>query len=72
MSLINFHRLLITSAIVFCYGFAGWELLAYSRGGGTAALLIGIAFAVGGVLLTVYLVHLRRVLRLPDGDREPN
>lgn len=68
LSLIPFHRFLIATAIVFCLFFAGWEVVAFSRDGGIAALLIGIAFAAAAVLLFVYLVHLRRVLRLPDED----
>lgn len=68
MSLIGFHRILIASAIVFCAGFAAWEFVAYSRDGGTGTLLIGVAFAAGAVLLGVYLAHLKRVLRLRDGD----
>lgn len=66
MSLVPFHRFLIVTAIVFCAGFAVWEFVAYSRGGGTGALLIGIAFAAAAVLLGIYLAHLKRVLRLPD------
>jgi hypothetical protein len=65
MSLIGFHRVLIASAIVFCAGFGAWQLAAYTRGGGTADLLLGIAFGVAAAALTLYLLFLRRVLRLP-------
>lgn len=68
MSLVPFHRFLIATAIVFCVFFAGWEFVAYSHDGGTGALLIGIAFAAAAVLLSVYLVYLRRVLRLPGDE----
>lgn len=68
MSLIHFHRFLIASAIAFCLGFAGWEFLAYTRGGGAVALVIAVAFAVAAVFLSVYLWHLRRILRLPQDD----
>lgn len=66
MSLIRFHQLLIASAIVFCHGFAIWEFVAFAREGGTGRILIGVGFAVAGLALTYYLIHLRRMLNLPD------
>ena len=65
MSLVPFHRVLIASAIVFCAGFSALELLAYTRGGGTLELVLGLAFAAAAGLLIVYLWHLRRILGLP-------
>lgn len=67
MSLIGFHRFLIAAAILFCLGFAGWELRAWadSRNGGT--LLLGLVFAVLGAGLIVYLRRLDRIL----GREEP-
>lgn len=65
MSLVPFHRVLIASAIVFCAGFSAWELIGYYRGGGTVALIVGLAFALAAGLLIVYLWHLRRFLGLP-------
>ena len=32
MSLLPFHRLLIVVAIIFCAGFAAWELRAFLEG----------------------------------------
>lgn len=53
--MIPFHRLLITTGIVFCFGFALWALW---RG----SMLLGIGFAVLGVGLGYYLRHLNRFL----------
>lgn len=51
--MMSFHRLLITTGIVFCAGFAVWSL---SR----EQWVLGIGFAVLGAGLTYYLRHLRR------------
>lgn len=72
MSLVWFHRLLITAAIVFCFGFGAWQLLAYSDQGGLGALLIGLAFLLAGAALIVYLRRLRRFLNLPEDRQEPD
>ena len=70
MSLIGFHRVLIGSAILFCLLFAGLNGADFLRGGGTATLLLTLAFAAGGVALAVYLRHLDRVLgREEEGGR---
>lgn len=70
MSLIGFHRVLIASAIAFCAGFGAWQLAAFMRGGQAADLLLGIAFGIAAGALTIYLLFLRRVLRLPDRGRD--
>lgn len=62
MSIITFHRFLITTAIVFCGVFAGWEFVRFSREGGTLELTLGITFSVLAVALVYYLVNLRRFL----------
>lgn len=67
MSLIAFHRLLIAAAILFCAGFAVWELFAFRRHGEVSALLIALAFAAAGAGLGYYLRHLPRFLGLPRG-----
>ncbi len=51
--MIPFHRVLITTGIVFCGGFALWALW---RG----QMVLGIGFAALGAGLTYYLRHLRR------------
>lgn len=53
--MIPFHKLLITTAVVFCGGFAVWAVW---RG----ALVLGIAFAVLAVALGYYLSRLKRFL----------
>ncbi len=64
MSLISFHRLLIVVAIIFCAGYALWELRSFAGGAGVGSLLIAVAFAVAALGLGYYLRHLRRLLRL--------
>jgi hypothetical protein len=53
--MIPFHRILITTGIVFCAGFAVWSLW---RG----QTVLGIGFGVLGLGLTYYLRHLRRFI----------
>ena len=53
--MIPFHRVLITTAVIFCAGLALWFL--WRR-----EYVLGIAFAVLGVGLTYYLRHLRRFI----------
>ena len=67
MSLIAFHRFLIATAIVFCFGYAVWELMTWWVGRSTGALILGVTFVVLGVGLTFYLARLRRFLGM-DAD----
>lgn len=60
MSLISFHRLLIASAILFCFGYAVWELVHFWVVGEGGSLVLGLVFVVLGVLLSIYLTRLRR------------
>lgn len=60
--MIPFHRLLITTAIVFCGGFAAWAAWHYRQSGELLMLLTALAFAVAAVALGYYLRHLRRFL----------
>ena len=60
--MIPFHRFLITTAILFCLGFAGWAFVAYRASGGARELVFAIAFAIAGVLLGYYLKNLNRFL----------
>lgn len=72
MSLIAFHRLLIAIGILFCGGFALWELFAFWEHGGVLPLLIALAFAAAAALLGYYLRHLSRFLHLAEeGDELP-
>ena len=60
--MIPFHRLLITTAIIFCAGFAiwcGWDYR-QTRSGGTLA--VSLVFVVATGALAYYLRHLNRFL----------
>jgi hypothetical protein len=70
MSLISFHRFLIAIAIVFCAGYAFWELRAFFQHGSVRALLLALIFAAAAAALGYYLRHLSRFLRISP-DREP-
>jgi hypothetical protein len=60
--MIPFHRFLITTAILFCLGFAAWAFVAYRAGGSSRDLAFALGFAVAGVLLGYYLKNLNRFL----------
>jgi hypothetical protein len=62
MSLISFHRFLIATAILFCFGYAVWELMTWWGGGKPGGLTLGGTFIALGGVLTYYLVRLRRFL----------
>jgi hypothetical protein len=66
MSLINFHRVLIAAAILFCAGYACWELLAFTRSGGNGSLVISGVFFVLAAALSFYLWRLKRILGIED------
>lgn len=66
MSLVSFHRALIVTAIVFCFGYAVWELRAWIAGGGAGAAATAGIFALLGVGLIVYLARLTSILRLKE------
>ncbi len=59
--MIIFHRLLIGTAIVFCFGFAGWVAIAF-RDGGVLPLALAGAFGLAGLGLGYYLKNLDRFL----------
>lgn len=58
--MILFHRLLIGTAIAFCFGFAAWILLAFRDG--TMSVVLGIGFLLAGLGLGYYLKNLNRFL----------
>ena len=62
MSLIGFHRFLIATAIVFCFGFAVWELMTWWIRRSTGVLVLGVTFLILGGLLCYYLARLRHFL----------
>lgn len=60
--MINFHKVLIVTAIAFCAFFAVWGWRDYQSSGTTWSLASSIAFAVFAVGFAVYLRFLRRFL----------
>jgi len=69
LSLIGFHRVLIGTGIVFCFGFAAWEALLWRGGtGGSGSLLLGLTFAALGTGLALYLGRLRHYVGYENRD----
>ena len=60
--MINFHKVLIVTAIAFCAFFAVWGWGEYRQTGTTWSLASSIAFACFAVGFAVYLRFLRRFL----------
>ena len=60
--MINFHKVLIATAIAFCAFFAVWGWRDHLQTGSTWSLAASIAFAVFAVGFAVYLKFLRRFL----------
>ena len=67
--LLRFHLILVGTGILFCFGFALYELLRRWGGEVSGHLVLPAFFVVAGICLTVYL---RRVLRygLRAGPRD--
>ena len=61
--MINFHRVLIGTAILFCGGFAAWAFAAFDRGDGAVNLGLATVFAAATLALAYYLKNLKRFLR---------
>jgi hypothetical protein len=66
LSLINFHRVLIVAAICFCAGYGAYELVAFTRGGENASLILSGFFFVFAVGLSYYLWRLREILGVEE------
>jgi hypothetical protein len=66
MSLINFHRILIAVAILFCAGYGVYELLEFTENGERGSLLISGFFLVVTAGLAYYLRHLKRFLGVDE------
>lgn len=60
--MINFHRVLISTAILFSLGFAIWAAWEYTRTDEFWALASAIGFGIATVVLALYLKNLRRFL----------
>jgi hypothetical protein len=59
---IPFHRLLISTAIVFCAGFAVWSGWSYRDSPNVGTLAVSLTFVAATVALSYYLRHLKRFL----------
>jgi hypothetical protein len=68
VSLIAFHRVLIATGILFCFGFAAWELVLWWVTRRVGALALGIVFVLLGVGLCFYLARLARFLGYEDKE----
>ncbi len=66
MSLINFHRVLIAFAILFCGGYGAYELFAFSRDGGNVSLVLSGFFFVCAAGLSYYLWRLKHFLGVEE------
>ena len=60
--MIAFHRVLISTAIVFCAFFAVWGWREYQHTGTAWSLASAVAFAVFAIGFAIYLALLRRIL----------
>lgn len=70
MSLVAFHRFLISAGIVFCFGYAVWEVQGWLDSRDAGALIVAMGFALLGAGLVVYLRRLNRILGLEPPDTE--
>lgn len=63
MTLLTAHKILITTAVVFFFGFALWELRNYFAGDNPWALARGALYFLVAAGFGVYLRHLGRWLK---------
>lgn len=63
MSLETAHKILMSTAILFFFGYALWELRGYSHLGEVGALLRGVVSLLGAIGLGLYLRSFLRSLR---------
>ena len=62
LSLMNFHRVLIASSILFCWGFGIYEIVRFTTNAETNSVMLGILFVILGCGMLYYLIHLNRFL----------
>ncbi len=60
--MIAFHRVLISTAILFCFGFGIWMFNTYLETDGLPQLILGLSFTAAALGLTYYLKNLSRFL----------
>lgn len=63
MTLLTAHKILITTAVVFFFGFALWEARNYFAGDSLWALLRGLVYLLVSAGFGVYLRSLKRWLK---------
>ncbi|MFQ5682946.1 MAG: hypothetical protein ACE5HC_06700 [Candidatus Binatia bacterium] len=63
MTLLTAHKILISTAVVFFFGFALWELRNYFDAGGLWALFRSVLYLLISAGFTLYLRSLRRWLK---------
>jgi hypothetical protein len=63
VSVTTAHKILISVAVLFFFGYALWELRQYARLGEMGALLRGVAALLGAVGFGVYLRSFVQSLR---------
>jgi hypothetical protein len=63
VSVTTAHKILISAAVLFFFGYGLWELRQYARLGEVGALLRGIGALLGAVGFSVYLRSFVRSLR---------
>ena len=66
MSLINFHRVLIVAAILFCAGYGAYELSGIASEAGRGSVVISGFFFVCAVGLSYYLWRLKQILGVEE------
>jgi hypothetical protein len=66
LSLINFHRILIVAAILFCAGYGAYELSGIASEGGRGSLLLSGFFFVCAAGLSYYLWRLKHFLGVEE------
>ncbi len=62
MALYNFHRVLITCAVLFNVFFALWSVRQWNATGLSVNLLMAGGFCAVTALLVAYLIHFNRVM----------
>jgi len=60
--MVNFHKVLISTAIVFSVGFAVWSGKVYIESREVWALASAVGFGVATIAFVLYLRNLRRFL----------
>ena len=70
MSLVSFHRALIITAILFCFGYAAWEFRAWAAGGGGGAAAMAALFTLlGEAISEIFLIRVvAQIVERQDGD----